>query len=77
MKINFIGKNNKEYDIVINSFGKCRARTLCLPRKKLWQEGVHTLYIDGNNIKVKTAADGTFKRPWGQGLFLEKEQIYP
>lgn len=64
-------------DIIINSTGKCQAHLLCIPRKKLWQEGVHTLYINDNNIKIKTSAEGTFNRPWGQGRFKRKEQMHP
>ncbi|MBO5997932.1 MAG: ComEC/Rec2 family competence protein [Alphaproteobacteria bacterium] len=67
LKVDLTGKNNA--DIVINSHGKCNATLLCIPRKKLWQEGVHTLYINDGKIKIKTSADGTFNRPWGQGQF--------
>ena len=77
LKVNLSGENKNDFDIVINSTGKCQAKLLCLPRKKLWQEGTHTLYINGNNIKIKTAADGTFNRPWGQGQFKKANQIYP
>ena len=69
LKVDLTGKNNA--DIVINSHGKCNATLLCIPRKKLWQEGVHTLYINDGKIKIKTSADGTFNRPWGQGQFAK------
>ena len=77
LKINLDGENKNDFDIVINSSGKCQARQLCLPRKKLWQEGVHAIYIKKNSIKIETAADGTFNRPWGQGQFKKVNQIYP
>lgn len=77
LKVNLTGENKKDFDIVVNSVGKCQARLLCLPRKKLWQEGTHTIYINGKDIKIKTAADSTFNRPWGQGQFQKWDYIYP
>ncbi len=71
LRVDFEGRD-KTADILINTPSQAKCTTsLCLPRKRLWQEGTHFIYIDEKtkNITVKSSGQGSAHRLWGQGLF--------
>ena len=71
LRIRFDGQNCDACDVIINTKYPCKDK-LCIPRKKLWKEGTHALYIKNGHAEVKSVADQIGHRPWSQGFYILK-----
>ena len=64
--INLSGQDDAIFDIVVNNTLPCKAKKMCISKESLKNEGTHLLYIENENINIKTAGNENKNRIWSK-----------